>query len=165
MAFSRQEYCSGLPFCSPGDLPDLRIESRVSCIRRETKKEKKIRDGNGSTLKHWEMIFLFTGLTNLTWIFPQCFLTINHPVKMKNTLWNSEARDRPYTVRWSLKDIKSKWCSFCWMGDIKGFINRGRKRESILGSLKKARRACTDFRTDYKSLNVPSIWGGGCVWQ
>ena len=133
MEFSRQEYWSGLPFCSPDDLPDPGIKPGVSCIRAETKKEKKIknkiRDGNGSTLKHWEMIFLFTGLTDLTWIFPQCFLTINHPVMMKNTLWNSEARDRPYTVRWSLKDIKSKWCSFCWMVDIKGFINGGRKRE------------------------------------
>ena len=27
MEFSRQEYWSGLPFPSPGDLPDLRIES------------------------------------------------------------------------------------------------------------------------------------------
>ena len=26
MEFSRQEYWSGLPFPSPGDLPDLRIE-------------------------------------------------------------------------------------------------------------------------------------------
>ena len=26
MGFSRQEYCSGLPFPSPGDLPDPRIE-------------------------------------------------------------------------------------------------------------------------------------------
>ena len=26
MAFSRQEYCSGLPFSSPGDLPDPGIE-------------------------------------------------------------------------------------------------------------------------------------------
>ena len=70
MEFSRQEYWSGLPFCSPGDLPDPGIKPGVSCIRAETKKEKKIknkiRDGNESTLKHWEMIFLFTGLTNLT---------------------------------------------------------------------------------------------------
>ena len=28
MGFSRQEYCSGLPFPSPGDLPDLGIEPR-----------------------------------------------------------------------------------------------------------------------------------------
>ena len=27
MGFSRQEYCSGLPFSSPGDLPDLGIEA------------------------------------------------------------------------------------------------------------------------------------------
>ena len=26
MGFSRQEYCSGLPFPSPGDLPDPRIK-------------------------------------------------------------------------------------------------------------------------------------------
>ena len=29
---SRQEYWSGLPFSSPGDLPDPGIEPRVSCI-------------------------------------------------------------------------------------------------------------------------------------
>ena len=28
MRFSRQEYCSGLPFPSPGDLPDPGIELR-----------------------------------------------------------------------------------------------------------------------------------------
>ena len=28
MGFSRQEYCSGLPFSSPGDLSDSRIELR-----------------------------------------------------------------------------------------------------------------------------------------
>ena len=32
MGFSRQEYWSGLPFPSPGDLPDPRIEPRVSHI-------------------------------------------------------------------------------------------------------------------------------------
>ena len=32
MAFSRQEYWSGLPFPSPGDLPDPGIETQVSCI-------------------------------------------------------------------------------------------------------------------------------------
>ena len=32
MGFSRQEYWSGLPCPSPGDLPDPGIEPRVSCI-------------------------------------------------------------------------------------------------------------------------------------
>ena len=37
MGFSRQEYWSGLPFPSPGDLPNSRIEpiSHVSCIGRQ----------------------------------------------------------------------------------------------------------------------------------
>ena len=32
MGFSRQEYWTGLPFPSPGDLPDPRDQTRVSCI-------------------------------------------------------------------------------------------------------------------------------------
>ena len=32
MEFSRQEYWSGLPFPSPGDLPDPGFETRVSHI-------------------------------------------------------------------------------------------------------------------------------------
>ena len=38
MGFSRQEYWSGLPFPSPGDLPDAEVEHvslNVSCIGRQ----------------------------------------------------------------------------------------------------------------------------------
>ena len=33
MEFSRQEYWSGLPFPSPGDLPDIRIKPRSPSLR------------------------------------------------------------------------------------------------------------------------------------
>ena len=33
MGFSRQEYWSGLPFSSPGDLPNLGIESRSPILQ------------------------------------------------------------------------------------------------------------------------------------
>ena len=33
MEFSRQEYWSGLPFPSPGDLPDLGIEPQSSALQ------------------------------------------------------------------------------------------------------------------------------------
>ena len=33
MGFSRQEYCSGLPFHSPGDLPDPGMELRPPALR------------------------------------------------------------------------------------------------------------------------------------
>ena len=33
MEFSRQEYWNGLPFPSPGDLPDLEIEPRSSALQ------------------------------------------------------------------------------------------------------------------------------------
>ena len=37
LGFSRQEYWSGLPFSSPGDLPDLRIEPRSTAKGKEEK--------------------------------------------------------------------------------------------------------------------------------
>ena len=36
MEFSRQEYWSGLPFPSPGDLPDLGIEPRSPTLQADT---------------------------------------------------------------------------------------------------------------------------------
>ena len=36
MGFSRQEYWSGLPFPSPGDLPDPVIEPRSPALHRQT---------------------------------------------------------------------------------------------------------------------------------
>jgi len=36
MGFSRQEYWSGLPFPSPGDLPDSRIEPRSPTLQADT---------------------------------------------------------------------------------------------------------------------------------
>ena len=36
MEFSRQEYWSGLPFSSPGDLPDPGIESRSSALQADS---------------------------------------------------------------------------------------------------------------------------------
>ena len=36
MEFSRQEYWSGLPFRSPGDLPDSGIEPRSPTLRGDT---------------------------------------------------------------------------------------------------------------------------------
>ena len=36
MGFSRQEYWSGLPFPSPGDLPDPGIEPRSPVLRADT---------------------------------------------------------------------------------------------------------------------------------
>ena len=36
MEFSRQEYCSGLPFPSPEDLPDPGIESKSPILQAES---------------------------------------------------------------------------------------------------------------------------------
>ena len=36
MGFSRQEYWSGLPFPSPGDLPDSEIEPRSPALEADT---------------------------------------------------------------------------------------------------------------------------------
>jgi len=39
MGFSRQEYWSGLPFPSPGDLPDPGIEPRSPAVLANTKRK------------------------------------------------------------------------------------------------------------------------------
>ena len=36
MGFSRQEYCSGLPFPSPGDLPNPGIKPRSPALQADT---------------------------------------------------------------------------------------------------------------------------------
>ena len=36
MGFSRQEYCNGLPFPSPGDLPDPGIEPRSPALQADS---------------------------------------------------------------------------------------------------------------------------------
>jgi len=36
MGFSKQEYWSGLPFLSPGNLPDLRIEFGFSALQADS---------------------------------------------------------------------------------------------------------------------------------
>ena len=36
MELSRQEFWSGLPFPSPGDLPDLEVEPRASALQADT---------------------------------------------------------------------------------------------------------------------------------
>ena len=36
MGFSRQEYCSGLPFPSPGHLPDTGTEARSPALRTDS---------------------------------------------------------------------------------------------------------------------------------
>ena len=36
MGFSRQEYCSGLPFPSPGDLPEPGIEPRSPALQTDS---------------------------------------------------------------------------------------------------------------------------------
>ena len=41
MEFSKQVYWSGLPFPSPGDLPDPGIEPRSPALQADTEKERK----------------------------------------------------------------------------------------------------------------------------
>ena len=36
LEFSKQEYCSGLPFPPPGDLPDLGIETQSSALQSDS---------------------------------------------------------------------------------------------------------------------------------
>ena len=82
MGFSRQEYWSGLPFPSPGDLPDPGIEPGVSCIAGRfftnwaMREAWKIAHKNKFFkvkseflwMERWEWLFLFLLISNLDFL-------------------------------------------------------------------------------------------------
>ena len=49
MGFSRQEYCSGLPFPSPGDLPDPGIEPRSPALQADALPSETSGKSNGNS--------------------------------------------------------------------------------------------------------------------
>ena len=53
MGFSRQEYWSGLPFPSPGDLPDSGIEPRSPALEADALTSEPL----GKILKRWILVF------------------------------------------------------------------------------------------------------------
>ena len=57
MGFSRQEYWSGLPFPSPGDLPEPGIEPRSLALKADSlpfePPGKPLDEGGGGELKSW----------------------------------------------------------------------------------------------------------------
>ena len=73
MEFSRQEYWSGLPFPSPGDLPNPRIELRSPALRAHTLPSEPPGKRNAANKYHWH----FGGLLAVSgphWVCPssQC---------------------------------------------------------------------------------------------
>ena len=58
MGFSRQEYWSGLPFSSPGDLPDPGIEPRSSALQADTLPSEP--PGKPILIVRYNKCFLFT---------------------------------------------------------------------------------------------------------
>jgi len=55
MGFSRQEYWSGWPFPSPGDLPDLGIEPRYPALQADGFTSEPPRNPSGIYAKMWSM--------------------------------------------------------------------------------------------------------------
>ena len=55
MGFSRQEYWSGLPFPSPGDLPDLRIELTSPALARGFAGEYQADEQAGVARLRWQV--------------------------------------------------------------------------------------------------------------
>ena len=55
MGFPRQEYWSGLPFLSPGDLPDPKIQPRSSALQADSVPSES--PGKSFSLTDFKMIF------------------------------------------------------------------------------------------------------------
>ena len=72
MGFSRQEYWSGLPFPSPGDLPDPEIEPRSPTLQADslpTEPQGKPKNTGGGSLSLLQRIFL---TQESSWGLPHC---------------------------------------------------------------------------------------------
>ena len=59
MGFSRQEYWSGLPFPSPGDLPDPEIKARFPVLQADSLLSEPPEKAGDP--KYWPLIYLFLG--------------------------------------------------------------------------------------------------------
>ena len=64
MEFSRQEYCSGLPFRFPGDLPDPGIESGSPALQADSLPFEP--PGNTFSISNVIFFFLFVNVVNHT---------------------------------------------------------------------------------------------------
>ena len=79
MGFSRQEYWSGLPLPSPGDLPDPGIEPRSPALEAEALSSEP--PGKGDLLKEFAIVFITSSI-----VWPQVNSregTQLHPSKKK----------------------------------------------------------------------------------
>ena len=91
MEFPRQEYWSGLPFPSPGDLPDPGIKSRFSSLQADSLPPEPL----GKPLTMLRNLFLM----NLRRIFNSSF--IGNPWSdfkwLKHTIWEWNENDMQFT--------------------------------------------------------------------
>ena len=65
MGFSRQEYWSGLPFPSPGDVPDPGIEPVSPTLRADDL----LSEPPGNLAKRFTQVFLYHLTAETDWIF------------------------------------------------------------------------------------------------
>ena len=82
MGFSRQEYWSGLPFLSPGDLPDPGIEPRSPAFQADALTSEP--PGKPSKCFRWiiKQVGAFTSLTNWPPLFHLFLVSCSHVLKL-----------------------------------------------------------------------------------
>ena len=82
MGFSRQEYWSGLPFLSPGDLPDPGIEPRSPAFQADALTSEP--PGKPSKCFRWiiKQMGAFTSLTNWPPLFHLFLVSCSHVLKL-----------------------------------------------------------------------------------
>ena len=95
MEFSRQEYWTGLPFPSPGDLPDPGIEPRSPALQANALPS----EPQGSPNLYFS-ISLLLGTVLLCWIFLRPFLSFQRHI---NSLSRSHSRYVGLSYNWQLQ--------------------------------------------------------------
>ena len=127
MEFSRQEYCSGLPFPPPGDLPDPGIEPRSPILQADAL----LSEPPGNTMKYYSAIKGNEALIHATtWIKLESIMlnersqTQKTPYCMISFTWHAQKRQ----LYWDRKQIsgcprlRKKWKKWGVMMKGKNFL-------------------------------------------
>ena len=128
--FPRQEYWSGFPLPSPGDLPGPRIEPMFPAFVGR---------------------FCTTELSEKPFTFPPCYQGFLESPSYKLLAVQSSSQDL------LLEEAKLRLPSLCWRGVHMGYSNRDQEKSSTMDWMTSAGQSVSD-NTSYKhNTNAPLV--------